>query len=88
MTRTHGKVAAFDHTFSAPKSVSLLYAFGDDRVRREVTAAHRRAVAEASDATWRSGAPNPGWECGTGTLRGSPLHHPNPPLGGLRGGGL
>ncbi len=43
----HGKVAAFDHTFSAPKSVSLLYAFGDDDVRREVVAAHQRAVAEA-----------------------------------------
>ena len=47
VTRTHGKVAAFDHTFSAPKSVSLLYAFGDDHVRREVTTAHQRAVAEA-----------------------------------------
>ena len=44
---SHGKVAAFDHTFSAPKSVSLLYAFGDDRVRDEVTTAHQRAVAEA-----------------------------------------
>ncbi|MGH2547722.1 MAG: MobF family relaxase, partial [Actinomycetota bacterium] len=43
---SHGKVAAFDHTFSAPKSVSLLYAFGDERVRAEVTAAHQRAVAE------------------------------------------
>jgi conjugative relaxase-like TrwC/TraI family protein len=43
----HGKVAAFDHTFSAPKSVSLLYAFGDDRVRREVTSAHQKAVAQA-----------------------------------------
>jgi conjugative relaxase-like TrwC/TraI family protein len=42
----HGTVAAFDHTFSAPKSVSLLYAFGDDRIRSAVTAAHQRAVAE------------------------------------------
>jgi conjugative relaxase-like TrwC/TraI family protein len=47
VARTHGKVAAFDHTFSAPKSVSLLYAFGDDHVRREVAAAHQSAVAEA-----------------------------------------
>lgn len=46
VTRSHGKVAAFDHTFSAPKSVSLLYAFGDDRVRSEVAAAHHAAVAE------------------------------------------
>ena len=44
---SHGKVAAFDHTFSAPKSVSLLYAFGDDDIRREVATAHQRAVAEA-----------------------------------------
>ncbi len=43
----HGKVAAFDHTFSAPKSVSLLYAFGDEKVRDELTVAHQRAVAEA-----------------------------------------
>lgn len=47
VTRSHGRVAAFDHTFSAPKSVSLLYAFGDNRVRAEVTAAHQRAVSEA-----------------------------------------
>ncbi|HDH26972.1 MAG TPA: hypothetical protein ENH00_12395 [Actinobacteria bacterium] len=43
----HGKVAAFDHTFSAPKSVSLLYAFGDSDVRNAVTTAHQRAVAGA-----------------------------------------
>jgi conjugative relaxase-like TrwC/TraI family protein len=47
VTRSHGKVAAFDHTFSAPKSVSLLYAFGDDHVRSHVTSAHHEAVAEA-----------------------------------------
>ncbi|MFP4554994.1 MAG: MobF family relaxase, partial [Actinomycetota bacterium] len=43
----HGKVAAFDHTFSAPKSVSLLYAFGDEQTRSAVVAAHQRAVGEA-----------------------------------------
>ena len=47
VTRTHGNVAAFDHTFSAPKSVSLLYAYGDNDIRGEVTAAHQRAVSEA-----------------------------------------
>src|SRR5439155_11238219 len=36
-----------DHTYSAPKSVSLLYAFGDDDVRRRVTAAHDAAVKAA-----------------------------------------
>lgn len=52
MTRpraAHGCVAAFDHTLSAPKSVSLLYAFGDGQVRDEVRAAHLEAVREAVD---------------------------------------
>jgi conjugative relaxase-like TrwC/TraI family protein len=40
-------VPGFDHTYSAPKSVSLLYAFGDDEVRRAVTAAHDAAVKAA-----------------------------------------
>ncbi len=70
MTRTHGKVAAFDHTFSAPKSVSLLYAFGDDRVRREVIAAHQRAVAEALELHGGAVLPIHGWESGTGTTEG------------------
>jgi conjugative relaxase-like TrwC/TraI family protein len=42
----HGKVAAFDHTFSAPKSVSLLFAFGDDQTRQAVVDAHQAAVEE------------------------------------------
>ena len=36
--------AAFDITFSVPKSVSLLYALGDDDIRRHVIAAHEAAV--------------------------------------------
>ncbi|MGH8923575.1 MAG: MobF family relaxase [Acidimicrobiia bacterium] len=50
MTRAHaahGSIAAFDHTLSAPKSVSLLYGFGDSETRREVTEAHRVAVDES-----------------------------------------
>ena len=38
---------AFDLTFSAPKSVSLLWAFGSERVAEVVAEAHREAVAEA-----------------------------------------
>jgi conjugative relaxase-like TrwC/TraI family protein len=38
-------VRGFDATFSAPKSVSLLWAFGDDEVRTEVLEAHDQAVA-------------------------------------------
>ena len=44
--RSHGKVAAYDHTFSAPKSVSLLYAYGDDEIRSAVVDAHRKAVSD------------------------------------------
>jgi conjugative relaxase-like TrwC/TraI family protein len=40
-------VPGFDLTFSAPKSVSLLYAFGDPYVRSAVVAAHERAVRAA-----------------------------------------
>lgn len=47
--RSHGKVAGFDHTFSAPKSVSLLYAYGNDEIRSAVVAAHRKAVSNAVD---------------------------------------
>jgi conjugative relaxase-like TrwC/TraI family protein len=37
-------VRGFDATFSAPKSVSVLWALGDDDTRIEVTAAHDAAV--------------------------------------------
>ncbi|MGH8870974.1 MAG: MobF family relaxase [Acidimicrobiia bacterium] len=40
-----GSVKGYDATFSAPKSVSVLFAFGDDRVREQVSVAHDRAVA-------------------------------------------
>lgn len=39
------RVAAFDLTLSAPKSVSLLYAFGKEEVRMQVLDAHREAEA-------------------------------------------
>ena len=40
-------VAAWDLTFSADKSVSLLWAFGDDEVRRHVVEAFEESTAEA-----------------------------------------
>lgn len=40
-------VAAWDLTFSADKSVSLLWAFGDDAVRRHVVEAFEESTAEA-----------------------------------------
>ncbi len=41
-------VAAWDLTFSADKSVSLLWAFGDDETRRHVVEAFEEANAEAA----------------------------------------
>ena len=38
------KVRAFDLTFSAPKSVSLLWAFASEQVAEAVAAAHREAA--------------------------------------------
>ena len=45
----HGrtKVAAFDLTFSAPKSVSVLFAIGDEAMSAALLESHERAVAEA-----------------------------------------
>lgn len=37
-------VRGYDSTFSAPKSVSVLFAVGDDQVRDQVVEAHERAV--------------------------------------------
>ena len=45
----HGrtKVAAFDLTFSAPKSVSVLFAIGNEAMSATLLGAHERAVTEA-----------------------------------------
>lgn len=45
----HGrtKIAAFDLTFSAPKSVSVLFAIADEQTSAALLEAHRRAVAAA-----------------------------------------
>ncbi|MDF1597620.1 MAG: MobF family relaxase [Acidimicrobiia bacterium] len=39
-----GSVRGYDATFSAPKSVSVLFALGDEEVRRQVVDAHECAV--------------------------------------------
>jgi len=44
---TDRSVTAFDLTFSAPKSVSVLYALGDSNVVAAVEAAHTAAVVQA-----------------------------------------
>lgn len=47
--RSGPRVAGFDLTFSAPKSVSLLYALGSTEQSAATRAAHERAVAEGLD---------------------------------------
>lgn len=42
--KTPKTVAGFDLTFSAPKSVSVAWALGDDATRSRIYAAHRRAL--------------------------------------------
>jgi conjugative relaxase-like TrwC/TraI family protein len=45
--RSHPTLAGFDVTFSAPKSVSLLFALGPPEVSNEVRNAHDAAVRDA-----------------------------------------
>ena len=42
-----GRGGGIDLTFSAPKSVSVMWAFGDEAQRREIEAAHAAAVSDA-----------------------------------------
>jgi conjugative relaxase-like TrwC/TraI family protein len=44
---TSTSVQGFDLTFSAPKSVSVLYAVGDEDIRGAVVGAHEAAVRDA-----------------------------------------
>ncbi len=50
------RVPGFDLTFSAPKSVSVLFGLGDAEVSREVRGAHEAAVAGALGYMERQGA--------------------------------
>jgi len=47
--KRHDPVAAYDLTFSAPKSVSVLFATADPHTARELVRAHDRAVTAALD---------------------------------------
>ena len=49
------RVPAFDLTFSAPRSVSLAWAFGDDELRRGLEAAQERAVRSSLSVVEREG---------------------------------
>jgi conjugative relaxase-like TrwC/TraI family protein len=56
LLRLRGSVPGFDVTFSAPKSVGLLFGIGDPHIRDAVLAAHGRAVADAFSYLERSAA--------------------------------
>ena len=47
-----GRVPGFDLTFSAPKSVSVLYALGDPIVRADVVDAHQAGTRDYSSPLW------------------------------------
>jgi conjugative relaxase-like TrwC/TraI family protein len=77
---SNGSVPGFDLTFSAPKSVSLLWGLGGPVVALEVKAAHREAVGAALDymqreACWtRRGAGGSEFVQGNGYLAAGYLH--------------
>jgi hypothetical protein len=58
--RDNRVVLGFDVTFSAPKSVSALYALGDDDVRAAVVDAHVNAVA-AGIGIWKTTPASCAW---------------------------
>ena len=47
------KVAAFDLTFSTPKSVSVLFAIGEPALAGALVDAHESAVESTTMASWR-----------------------------------
>ena len=71
--RLRGSVPGFDVTFSAPKSVSLLFALGDAPVSSAVFAAHEKAVAQAFGYLERSAAVGRRGAGGTERVRGEGL---------------
>jgi conjugative relaxase-like TrwC/TraI family protein len=77
---SNGSVPGFDLTFSAPKSVSLLWGLGGPVAALEVKAAHREAVAAAlsylqREACWtRRGAGGSEFVQGSGYLAAGYVH--------------
>ena len=71
--RTRGTVAGFDVTFSAPKSVSVLFGIGDPAIQSAIHEAHARAVTEAFTYFERSTAFARRGAGGAETVRGEGL---------------
>ena len=70
---TRGSVAGFDVTFSAPKSVSVLFGIGDPATQSAIHDAHARAVREAFAYFERSTAFARRGAGGAETVRGDGL---------------
>ncbi len=71
--RLRGSVPGFDVTFSAPKSVSVLFGLSEEPIRKAVVAAHERAVAEAFGYLERSAAVGRRGAGGQESVRGDGL---------------
>ena len=71
--RARGSVAGFDVTFSAPKSVSVLFGVGDPATQTAIHAAHTRAVTSAFEYFERSTAFGRRGAGGARTVRGDGL---------------
>ena len=79
-----GSVRGYDATFSAPKSVSVLFGFGDPDMRRQVVEAHERAVRGGAglgrdSCPYPNAPPRSHYVCGCGGDRGwgvSTAHQP------------
>src|SRR5215207_6274858 len=80
LLRVRGSVPGFDVTFSAPKSVSVIFGVADPEVQRAVVAAHGRAVRQAFGylenvaAVARRGAGGAESVAGNGLVAASFLH--------------
>ena len=72
------RVCALDLTFSAPKSVSVLFAIGDPETSRALVHAHEEAVDAAVGLSRAGGVPRPAWPWRPCRAGG----------GGVRGGGV
>jgi conjugative relaxase-like TrwC/TraI family protein len=67
------RVPGFDLTFSAPKSVSVLFGIGDERLREVIAAAHDRAIEDALGYVERQGAVTRRGAGGVHSIRGHGL---------------
>ncbi len=91
------RVCSLDLTFSAPKSVSVLFAIGDEHTSRSLVEAHEEAVARGAGVPGAGGVSGASRPCrpdrtAGGRVRGGGVSAPDEPRGSAaaahaRGGG-